>query len=113
MISSKSLDVDELPELVDHPPYPRAPLYHQHHNQEIQSTPYTNGTSSSAVGHPRAPSVPITSTSSSSSPFHHHHQQHHQHGILKHTSADHQQQQFYQYGGMYKTAPIPIGKRVA
>jgi hypothetical protein len=47
-----------------------------------KSNPYTNGTTS-AVGRPRAPSVPIT-FSSSMSPFHHHH------GILKHTSADHQ-----------------------
>jgi hypothetical protein len=33
-------------------------------------------------------------------------------GENKHASADHQRQQFYQYGGMLKTAPIPIGKRV-
>jgi hypothetical protein len=33
--------------------------------------------------------------------------------ILKHTSVEDQQQQFYQYGGMTKMAPIPIGKRVA
>jgi hypothetical protein len=39
--------------------------------------------------------------------------QYHNHGILKHTSAEHQQQQFYQYGGMPKTSPIPIGNRVA
>jgi hypothetical protein len=103
--------VDKLLDLVEHSLDPPIFLYHQNHNQQIQSTPYTNGTTT-AVGRPRAPSVPITSFSSSSSAFHHHHQPHH-HGILKHASVEHQQQQFYQNGRMTKTAPIPIGKRIA
>jgi hypothetical protein len=40
MISSKSLDEDELPELVEHPPHPPPPLYHQNHNPQIQSVPF-------------------------------------------------------------------------
>jgi hypothetical protein len=36
-IFSKSLDVDELSELVDNPPHQPTPLYHQNHNQNIQS----------------------------------------------------------------------------